>query len=373
MKILHIGKYYPPVRGGIEKVSFDLVESLNKMGYQADILCFNDSKKTEIDFNRGYQIHRSSILTSAFSSPLSSSIFRSIKKLFRQYDIIHLHVPNPMGAIALQSVPFKGKIIVHWHSDIIKQQFLKKIYRPLQDKLLRRADKIIVTSPNYLEGSNCLKKYKTKCEIIPLGISNDDLPINEQFRKELNDLYQNKKIILSIGRLIYYKGFEYLIDAAKKLPDDYIILIGGTGILKEQLIKQITDNHLGNKVKLLGDIPFDHLGEYYRRSDAYCLPSTERSEAFGVVLIEAMSFGCPIISTNIKGSGVPWVNQNGQTGIVVEPKDSASLAKGIEAITKDNETRQLYAQNSRKRYEAEFTKEKMVERTIHLYKSLLNI
>lgn len=372
MRILHIGKYYPPVRGGIEKVSFDIIESLNKMGYQADILCFNNSKRTEVEIDRGYRVYRSSIVTSAFSSPLSLSIFESLKKIFKEYDIIHLHVPNPMGALALQSIPFKGKIVVHWHSDIIKQRLLKKIYRPLQDKLLRRADKIIVTSPNYLEGSDCLKNYKQKCEIIPLGISNEDFPVNEKFRKKLNDLYLGKKVILSIGRLIYYKGFEYLIDAAKKLPDDYIVLIGGTGILKDQLNNQIVDNHLESRVKLLGDIPFEHLGEYYRRADAYCMPSTERSEAFGVVLIEAMSFGCPIISTNIGGSGVPWVNQDGQTGIVVETKDSASLANGIMAITKDHEIRNGYAQNSRKRYDAEFTKEKMVKRTLQLYKDLLN-
>ena len=372
MKILHIGKYYPPYWGGIEKVNFDLVESLNEQGYHTDVLCFNNTKNTVVEDNKGYKIYRSSIITSAFSSPLSFSIFRQLRKIFSQYDIIHLHTPNPMGAIALQSTPFKGKIIVHWHSDIIKQKKLKKIYAPFQTMLLKRADKIIVTTPNYLEGSEALSPYKNKCEVIPIGISNSDFVSNERLREELKSNYQNKKIIFSIGRLIYYKGFEYLIEAAKLLPDDHIVLIGGTGVLSKKLEQKIKLNNLEQKVKLLGNIPFDQLGEYYRRADIYCLPSTERSEAFGVVLIEAMSFGCPIVATNIKGSGVPWVSEDQITGITVPPKDSHALADAIKTITNNTELAKKYSINSKKKYKSVFEKGVMAKKTIQLYKTLIS-
>jgi rhamnosyl/mannosyltransferase len=371
MKILHIGKYYPPYFGGIEKVNYDLVESLNEDGFSTDVLCFNNQNKTQVE-NKGYNIYRTATINAAYSSPLSFSIFKHLRKIHSNYDIIHLHVPNPMGAVALQSVSFKGKIIVHWHSDIIKQKKLKKIYRPFQEKLLQRADKIIVTTPNYLEGSDDLKPYRNKCKVIPIGISKSDFKSNELFREQLKQQYKNKKVVFSIGRLIYYKGFEHLIDSIKKLPDNIVVLIGGTGILKENLQKQIKQNRVEDKVTLLGNVPFEKLGEYYNRADIYCLPSTERSEAFGVVLIEAMSFGCPIVSTNIKGSGVAWVNRNNETGIVVEPKNSDLLAEAITRIATSSELATKFSANSLKRYNAEFTKEKMTERTIELYKTLLH-
>jgi len=369
MKILHIGKYYPPYFGGIEKVSFDLVESINRSGYQADVLCFNHKPGSSTEFS-GYKITRASTITAAFSSPLSISIFKILKDIYIDYDIIHLHVPNPMGVVALQSIPFKGKIIIHWHSDIIKQTFLKKFYRPFQIKSLERADSIIVTSPTYLADSFDLQPFKDKCTIIPIGISNSDFLSDEKFKIELGKRYKNKKVIFSIGRLIYYKGFEYLIEAAKDLPNDYIVLIGGTGILADKLQNQINENNLQKKVTLLGNIPFVHLGEYYKRADLYCLPSTERSEAFGVVLIEAMSFGCPIVYTNIPGSGVPWVNVNNETGISVEPKNAKELSNAIMKILNDETLRNRFSQNTITRYNSEFKLELMTERTIHLYESL---
>jgi len=370
MRILHIGKYYPPYFGGIEKVNYDLVESLNENGISTDVLCFNNQNKTQVE-NKGYNIYRAATINSAFSSPLSFSIFKQLRKIHNNYDIIHVHVPNPMGAIALQSVSFKGKVIVHWHSDIIKQKKLKKIYRPFQEKLLQRADRIIVTTSNYIEGSADLRPYRNKCKVIPIGISKSDFVANELFREQLKQQYKDKKVVFSIGRLIYYKGFEYLIEAAKKLPDNVVVLIGGTGILKEDLQKQIEKSQVEEKVTLLGNIPFENLGEYYNRADIYCLSSTERSEAFGVVLIEAMSFGCPIVSTNIKGSGVPWVNRNNDTGIVVEPKNSDLLAEAITRIATSPELATKFSINSLIRYDAEFSKEKMTQRTIELYKELM--
>ncbi|WP_159518131.1 glycosyltransferase [Sunxiuqinia indica] len=371
MKVLHIGKYFPPYWGGIEKVNFDIVETLNKFGYRNDVLCFND-KRNSITEEKEYCIYRSSTVTSAFSSPLSFSIFQQLRKIYKKYDIIHLHVPNPMGAIALQSVPFKGKIIVHWHSDIIKQKTLKKLYGPFQSALLKRADKIIVTTPNYLEGSEVLAPYRDKCTVIPIGIANSEFPSNKDFREQLEEKYRDKKVIFSIGRLIYYKGFDYLINAAKSLPDNYVVLIGGTGILRKKLEQQITNNRLEHKVKLLGNIPFDQLGEYYRRANIYCLPSTERSEAFGVVLIEAMSFGCPIVATNINGSGVPWVTQDNITGITVEPKNSAALAQALIRMGRDDVLTKKFGENAQQRYQTVFKKSVMAQNIIRLYQELMN-
>lgn len=369
MKILHIGKYYPPFFGGIEKVSFDLVETLNEKGFSTDVICFNHNSGSLVECDN-YKIIRSSVILSSNSTPISLSFFFHLRKIYHKYDIIHLHVPNPLGAIVMQCIPFKGKIVVHWHSDIIRQRLLKKIYAPFQRRLLVRADKIIVTSQNYLNGSKDLVGFHEKCTVIPIGISRKEFVKNEKFQEELNILYKNKIVIFSVGRLIYYKGFEYLIRAGLELPDNFIILIGGIGILDDKLQKQIINLGLNNKVKLLGKIAFEELGEYFNRADVFCLTSVARSEAFGVVQIEAMSYGCPVVSTNIKDSGVPWVNKDKYSGIVVEPRNSAQIANAILEIANNPEKKLQFSRNSKKRYESHFTKEIMVNKTITLYNKL---
>ena len=218
---------------------------------------------------------------------------------------------------------------------------------------------------------NKLKKYKDKITCIPIGIDNKELTVNETKLNELKKEYKEKKIVFYLGRLVYYKGIEYLIEASKSLPDDTIILIAGIGELKDKLQKQIHSYNLEDKVKLLGKIPFEELGAYYQLCDIFCLPSTERSEAFGVVQIEAMAFGKPVISTSIKGSGVDWVNLNNVSGIIVPPKDANKLAEAIIELLTDEKKYQQLSIGAKKRYEEEFTKEKMVEKFRNLYLEIL--
>lgn len=367
MRILHIGKYYPPHFGGIERVNFDLVEGLNQMGIQTDVLCFNDKPKNSIEENT-YKIYRSSTLIKLKSTPFSISMFFLLKKIHKNYDIIHLHLPNPTGAIVLQLVPFKGKIVLHWHSDIIKQVYLKRIYNPFQKALLKKADQIIVTSPPYLEGSTDLKDYKSKCTIIPIGI--DHTTTDANVLKTLKKSYQNKKVIFSLGRLIYYKGFDYLIDAAGELPNDFLIIIGGNGKLYQSLKSKIQEQKLENKVILTGNIPPKEISAYYELCDLFCMPSCERSEAFGIVQLEAMAFAKPIISTHIPYSGVSWINQHQITGLVVPPKNSKALADAIRAIISNPELAEKFGKNARERYISHFTSSKMIKKTMELYQSL---
>lgn len=368
MKVLHIGKYYPPFFGGIEKVNFDLVETLNQQGVQTDVFCFNHEKGGEVSY-KGYKIHRTAVWMTKFSTPISFSVFQDIREIYKQYDIIHVHMPNPTAALAFQFLPFKGKIILHWHLDIVKQKLIKIGYKAFQTHILRKADAIIVTSPDYLEHSKDLKPYKKKCHIIPLGIDDSYLVANTGFREKLQKKYKNKKVVFSLGRLIYYKGFEYLIDAAKYLDGDTVVLIGGIGALKDKLEKQIMDNNLQDRVQLIGKIPEDEIAEYYKRADVFCLPSIERSEAFGIVLLEAMAQGCPLISTSM-GSGTSWVNAHQETGIVVPAKDAEEIAKAIKLITEDNHLREIFSKNAITRFRENFRLEQMTEKTLALYRSL---
>lgn len=370
MRILHIGKFYPPYFGGIEKVNYDIVEGLNMNGVQTDVLCSNHTKGN-IFTNNIYKIYRTHTLKVVASTPLSYSLIKTLKKIQDNYDIIHVHLPNPMANLAIFLTRPKAKIILHWHSDIIKQKKILKLYSSLQAWLLKRADKIVTTTPTYLEGSDALKKYKNKIVCIPIGIDSKELFIDQNTLNNLKNKYKGYKIIFSLGRLVYYKGFEYLIEAAKSLQNDIIILIAGIGELKEKLQEQISKHSLQDRVKLLGKIPFEDLGAYYQLCDIFCLPSTERSEAFGVVQIEAMAFGKPVISTNIQGSGVDWVNLDNVSGIIVPPKKTKELADAIVNLLNNSEKYKLLSEGAKKRYEEVFTKDKMIDSFKNLYLEIL--
>ncbi|ENY9560521.1 glycosyltransferase [Escherichia coli] len=364
MKVLQICKYFPPVFGGIEQVAYDISDGfLSEYNIPVDVFCVNDINKDIVE-NSGYNITRCGIIGRLFSTPISLSFFKHWKKIRNKYDIIHLHLPNPLAVLALFLFRSRSKIIIHWHSDIVKQKKLLFLFKPFQTWILKRCDKVIVTSPIYGENSVALKNYQNKLICIPIGIEKERLPENELFLSEMKNKFHGKKIVFSLGRLVYYKGFDYLIDAAKYLPEDIVILIGGQGELYEELNAFIKNANLGDKVHLLGSISFDKLSSYYKLCDVFCLPSIHKSEAFGVVQLEAMSYKKPLVSTDIPGSGVSWVNLDGYSGVVVQPKNSKLLAAGIVHVL---ENKDVMSKNSYQRFRQIFTKKDMINSINELY------
>jgi glycosyltransferase involved in cell wall biosynthesis len=285
------------------------------------------------------------------------------------YDIIHVHHPDPMTALALKLSGYKGKVVIHWHSDILNQRFLLRFYQPLQTWLINRADTIIATSLVYAKNSTAISKYMDKVTIVPIGIQE---PIHNMSKVDIwKQKYAGKKIIFSLGRLVSYKGFKYLIKASKYLPNDYVCLIGGTGPLKKELEKEINDLHVETKTVLLGRVEEDDLCALYEACELFCLPSISKAEAFGVVLIEAMSYSKPIVTSNIIGSGVPWVNVQGKTGFNVTPQNSRDLALAIQKICENPSIKSVFGTNSRIRFETLFRKNTMVEKIYDVYRRLV--
>ncbi len=372
MKVLQLTKNYPPQFGGIESVTFDMTEGLNDAGIPCDVMCSSVSARTSIEKKGSYTIFRMATLRNIAATSISPAIISKLRIIQSDYDIVQLHFPNPMVALALLFVSPKMKVVVHWHSDIIRQRFIYPLFRPLERWVLKRADAIVATSENYISGSLPLKSFREKTISIPLGISTERLVSNPLTVTEIRRKWANKKIVFSLGRLVYYKGFEHLIAASEHISDDTVVLIAGAGELKEKLEKEIQERQLQDKVILLGRISDEVLGSYYEACDVFCLPSVKRSEAFGVVQLEAMYFGKPIVATEISGSGVSWVNLHGITGYNVPTQNPAALASALTSVVDNPELAKRLGENARKRFEQNFTRAHMVNAFIDLYRRLLN-
>lgn len=365
LKVLQLGKFFP-VKGGVEKVMYDLMMGLSERDVDCDMLCaMEDGNKGEIAFNAHARLIGCKTLKTVAATKIAPNMVAVLRKICGRYDIIHVHHPDPMACLALFLSGYKGKVVLHWHSDIQKQKWLLKGYLPFQKWLIRRADYIVGTSPVYLKESPFLKKVQDKTFCLPIGV--DALPEAPELAETIRKRYGNRKIIFSLGRLVHYKGYRYLVEAARYLDDSYVILIGGSGALRDELATQIERLGLQQKVILLGRISDEELPGYYEACKVFCLSSIQKTEAFGIVQIEAMSCGKPVVATTIPESGVAWVNAQGISGINVEPENAKALADAVMEITKEESVYEKYAMNARKRYEEWFTKEGMIEKCLNLY------
>lgn len=371
MKILQIGKFYP-ICGGVEKVMYDIMVGLSQRQIYCDMLCASAEKYPpgNLSLNEFARILCVPAWKKVASTMLAPAMIYRLRKIRKEYDIIHIHHPDPMACLALFLSGYKGPVVVHWHSDILKQKRLLKLYAPLQNWLLRRAEVIVGTTPVYVRESPFLGNIQRKVTSIPIGV--DEMKPSCPQVAQIKEKYAGKKIIFSLGRLVEYKGYEYLIRAARRLDDDYIILIGGKGPLLGYLQALIDEQGVSDKVKLLGFIEDKDLPDYFGACDLFCLSSIWKTEAFGIVQIEAMSCGKPVIAMNIPESGVNWVNMDRFSGLNVKPEDADALAEAITTVLTDKTLYEKLSQGARKRYETMFTKELMTELCLNLYRMVLN-
>ncbi len=369
MRILQLGKFYP-LLGGVEIVMHRLALGLSERGYRCDLLyASQDGETSTIEVNPQCRLYRCKTFLEAKATMISPGMILRLRRMRKDYDIIHIHHPDPMAALALFLSGFKGKVVLHWHSDIIRQHKLLKFYTPLQSWLIRRADLIVGTSPIYIKESDALKHVQHKTVCVPIGVADPSVQ-KEEVHVDLAARYPGKKIILTIGRLVLYKGLNHLIEAAKYIPDDYVLLIGGKGFLHDSLQRQIEAEGLQDKVKLIGFIPQDEVVSYFKACKIFCLSSIDKREAFAIVQVQALAFGKPIVSTNIPGSGVPWVNKDGESGFTVEPCNSKALAEAIVRLCTDDELYQRLSRQARARYERLFRYDQMINRMEALYNNL---
>ncbi len=368
LKVLQVGKFYP-IRGGVEKVMYDAMTGLSERGVDCDMLCAASEGETRrIQLNEHARLICTKTMVKAYATMLSPDMVVKMREICDDYDVIHVHHPDPMAALALRLSGYKGKVVVHWHSDIEKQKKLLKLYKPLQDWLLKRADVVIGTTPVYLKGSKYLSDVQGKTACVPIGI--DRVEPDSQAVEKIRAQYPGKKIVFSLGRLVPYKGYRNLVAAAQYLSDDYVILIGGTGPLREELQNDIDALGLHDKVKLLGYISDEDLPAYFGACKMFCLSSIYKTEAFAIVQIETFSCGKPVVATNIPQSGVPWVNSHGESGLNVEPNDPEGLAEAIKAVGDDDNLYKNLSEGASERFRKLFTKDRMIDNLMNVYEDL---
>jgi len=367
VNILQLGKFYP-IRGGVEKVMYDLTLGLSERKVYCDMLCASteDYPEETIKLNAYGEVMVLPTRLKLAATMLAPEMIVKLRRIAKYYDIIHIHHPDPMACLALFLSGYKGKVILHWHSDILKQKTLLKLYVPLQSWLIKRADVIVGTTPVYVAESSFLQKVKHKIDYIPIGVS--PLKSDQDKVAHIRKQYGDKQLIFSLGRLVEYKGYEHLIRAVADLDDSFHLLIGGKGPLKTSLEALIQELGVEDRVTLLGFIPDEEIANYYDAADIFCLSSIWKTEAFAIVQIEAMSFGKPVVSTHIPGSGVSWVNENGTSGLVVEKENPEVLVTAFKKIAADPQLKQSLSEGSKKRYETYFTRDKMVEKALEIYK-----
>lgn len=374
MKIALVNKFYPPIIGGIEYHVRLLAENLQR---------YNDVEKIEVivanDRNNWQQeqcgekiyVTRIPSWKIVASTPIAPSFIRYFKKI--DADIVHFHFPYPFADFSWIVAGVDKPYVVTYHSDILRQKILNYLYTPIRDKFFRRADKIIATSPRLIEYSNVLQKFKSKTISIPLGISpqfflsNDGKKKGNVLRKQYSS---DKPIVLFVGRLVYYKGVEYLIEAFKDVNATLIMI--GKGPLRDKLHNMVATYKIQDKVFFYENVSDDELVGFYHASDIFVLPSIANTEAYGLVQLEAMACGKPVISTNLP-TGVPYVNEHNKTGIVVEPRDINGLKKALNKLSEDKTLRKKLGDYAKERMLNNFTDHVMAKRVLDVYKDVLSI
>jgi glycosyltransferase involved in cell wall biosynthesis len=383
MRVLHVGKFFPPHPGGIESVSADLCAGLAAHGIETTMLAHADpgTVRTQRAMIDSVDVTRAACLGRALYAPFSPTFPWHLKGLLAEQrpDLLHLHVPNtsafwPLMFPSIRRIPW----IVHWHADIPRNsrsaglRWGYGVYRPWEQALLKCATAIIATSPNYRDSSEALAPHLGKTQVIPLGVGETSADVHN----DTNIQWPSDGLrILAVGRLSYFKGFDVLLRAVASTPGCILMLVGG-GECDRALRTLARELGIESRVHFTGPIDMDSAGRsrlaaIYACADVFCLPSIERAESFGIVLLEAMRAGLPTIASAIRGSGIGYVVRDGETGLMTTPADPASLASALARLRDDGALRQRLGEAGRRRWREEFTLERNVARTIALYESVL--
>ncbi|MBK5526618.1 glycosyltransferase family 4 protein [Pseudomonas sp. TH06] len=368
MRVLHFFKtYLPDSVGGIEQVIFQLCESGAQHGIDGQVLTLSADPTPAVVQLGQHEVHRAKLDIQFASTGFSWSVFKQFRELAAEADVVNYHFPWPfMDLVHFASTTNKPSVVTY-HSDIIRQKHLLKLYRPLMNRFLASADRIVAASPNYLHTSDVLQQFQDKTRVIPYGLNKSGYPqpdaerIN-RWRQQLGD-----KFFLFVGVMRYYKGLHILLDALKEV--DYPVVIVGAGPLEQELHAQAAALGLRN-IHFLGRLGDEDKVALLQLSYAIVFPSHLRSEAFGISLLEGAMYGKPMISSEI-GTGTSYINIHNETGLVVPPSNPQAFREAMRTLWENPLRAAEMGMKAEARYRQLFTADEMGRKWTDLYQELL--
>jgi rhamnosyl/mannosyltransferase len=344
---------------------------LKKRGFGVQVLVANTGHKFEEETFKGVPVAKAPQWGRFYSAPLTPTFSYFLRRFGQHADIIHFQYPNPTAELAYLISNLRKKVVVTYQSDIVRQGRLGKLYSPFGHIFLKKAARIIATSSNYITTSTVLSRYKDKCTIIPLGIDINRFDSKDGDREveRIKKRYADKATILFVGCFRYYKGLHILLSAMR--TTDANLLLVGKGPEESRLRRLVDQYGLNERVSFLGELSDKETNAYYKACDIFVLPSHLRSEAFGIVQLEAMACKKPVVSTEL-GTGTSFVNRHQKTGLIVRSNDAKALSDAFDYLLRNPALRRQYGENGYRRVVHRFNADRMVDSTASLYADVLS-
>jgi glycosyltransferase involved in cell wall biosynthesis len=372
-RILHLGKFYHPAHGGIETAIRSLAQAQAMLGCRVQVVCMDHERgrATSVDRDGPVEVVRLRRTASLCKIDLCPDLTRVLRE--SEADILHLHTPNPTMLLGLMLSGDRRPLVVSHHSDVIKQRLRRLLFKPIERAIYDRARLVLAMSPPYIGGSAVLRRCADRLDVLPIGL---DLapylhPSAEiEARAALLKRSIPGSLWFSCGRLVYYKGFETAMHALRSVPGTW--LIAGDGPQRARLERLAVRLEVRDRLRFLGKLSREEdLAAHYLAADAFWFPSNARSEAFGLVQVEAMASGCPVINTSIPNSGVPWVSRHEESGLTVPVDDPAAFAAAARRLLEESGLRDSLSAGARARAIAEFDRDTMGRRSLTFYFEML--
>lgn len=372
MKVLCFGRFFDEIPGGMQRHVEHLFAALAGQVQFVHLVPSRDRKNARFTLH-GFPVVRTPSLNVDGSLALSPGLIAAAKNLHRQYnfDLIHLHFPDPMSHLASMVLPASIPRIISWHADVIRQRTLLNLYRPFLRKALAQASAIVVATPAHITSSSELSRLEDQglFHVIPYGFDLSEFLAPVSAAESIRSRYPGKRIF-ALGRHVYYKGFDVLIKAMRKIETGTQLLIGGTGPLTGEWKALTAAEGLSDRVHFTGLIEDSDLPAYYQACDVFCLPAVSSAEAFGIVQVEAMASGRPVVSTRLS-NGVDYVNQHGVSGMTVPPGDVDALADTLNRLLGDCALRETLGRQAQARALSQFSLKSMGQKMLRLYQRVL--
>ncbi len=366
LKILHVYKsYYPETKGGVERVIQMLSAETAEMGCENRLVTCTKQKKAYCQKSNLLEVFYYPKTIELASSPFSYALWKAFPEHVQWADVIHYHFPWPMADLLHCGHRVNKPSLMTYHSDVVRQKYLKYCYQPLMNHFLNKTDCIVATSQNYVNTSLVLHNYLNtinKVRVIPIGIDPEHYKINLENQKKWKEKLP-KSFILFVGVLRYYKGLEYLLEAINDLNIN--LVIAGGGPLLETLKNQAKKLQ-NTQVIFTESLSDEDLSSVYSLAKCLVIPASHRSEAYCIALVEGLMFGLPLVSTEI-GTGTSFVNAQNETGLVVESRNSEALKKAIFTLINNPVLLKKMSEASRARFKKLFTAKSMAKKYCDLY------